>query len=1065
MRGRVNVIEKTSKYLLKRTRAKAKMIEYSVPKNDHINLDPEAQKLFLIAVAAIGNISASILNNLSNDSINEKLIDEAKAELAFASIFFDAYLNTELDKGADDYYLLFGAIAYYLCDNIGSSKVLINKIFRAPHNIHASGVERAVIALLCDDFHTDYTKKNGGKYDKYLNRFKEELRSFYKGGKQPDIKHILEFRRFIYDCGSDIELLLGDAFGAIFLLKIQHSAVHLLPRYMDQKAKKLKGLLLNSRSIKELWPSQRKIGESGVFKGTSAVIQMPTSAGKTKSLSLIIASSFLSKRTKLAIVVAPYRALCREISAALQEDFSFDDTIYINELSDVLQQEELQWDSEEMPKKIVLISTPEKLIYLLRQQNDFINQIGLIIFDEGHLFDDSSRGIGYELLLSTVRHRLKDDVQKVLVSAIIPNSVEINNWLNDGNGVVVSDSTMQVTPKNIAITDWNSPPYAPRSKYGYLYFLNPEDPEDEEFYVPRVISIEELNKKKKEKIRIFPEVNFKQSTVKNNDLAIYLSLKLCRNGGVAIFCGKPASANKILERIIEIEKRGYYIGSFLENSEKDEVRKICNLIEENYGNDNIYYKAATNAAFVHHAGISNGIKISLEHGMRMRKINFIVCTSTLAQGVNLPIRYLVVSTVYQGKDLIRVRDFHNLIGRAGRTGFFTEGDIIFTESFVYNGGQNHWKWNNYKKLINSDNSEPCTSRILSLVQPYVVKSGKNQHKIPTKKIIKSYYHDSEVFNEKVSTFIGKYEKEDQYDIQYKIDDILKSLGAIESFLMAYLFDDTWEQCEKNVQDIVKETLAYNLASIEEKEQLQQLFELISKYCIDNIPTAYQRYVCSKSFLNVKKMLYIQSWVELNLTAIRDCKTTNELLHCVLECLIHSIESELKFKFVNIDQILLIAKNWIKGDSYKQILQYCMNDSLMIKKKKKIKPIALDDIVAFCDDVLSYHTTVALSAVCEIVKEKWDERHDITTIFTQLSSELKYGLPYGYPVMFYEMGFSDRVICQKIADYFLRRKKIKSKDQARKKLKKHYENIYKILEDYPSVYTDKLDEIARQISRS
>ena len=65
--------------------------------------------------------------------------------------------------------------------------------------------------------------------------------------------------------------------------------------------------------------------------------------------------------------------------------------------------------------------------------------------------------------------------------------------------------------------------------------------------------------------------------------------------------------------------------------------------------------------------------------MKEGLVRFVVCTSTLAQGVNLPIRYLIVTSVYQGKEQIKVRDFHNLIGRAGRAGMHTEGSILFAD--------------------------------------------------------------------------------------------------------------------------------------------------------------------------------------------------------------------------------------------------------------------------------------------------------------------------------------------------------------------------------------------------
>jgi cytochrome c biogenesis factor len=67
------------------------------------------------------------------------------------------------------------------------------------------------------------------------------------------------------------------------------------------------------------------LGKEGIFSGQSAVIQMPTSAGKTKSTEIIIRSAFMSQRTKIAVVVAPFKALCHEI----ERDYYFALFVYV----------------------------------------------------------------------------------------------------------------------------------------------------------------------------------------------------------------------------------------------------------------------------------------------------------------------------------------------------------------------------------------------------------------------------------------------------------------------------------------------------------------------------------------------------------------------------------------------------------------------------------------------------------------------------------------------------------------------------------------------------------------
>ncbi|MDR2409314.1 MAG: hypothetical protein LBE13_14535 [Bacteroidales bacterium] len=103
--------------------------------------------------------------------------------------------------------------------------------------------------------------------------------------------------------------------------------------------------------------------------------------------------------------------------------------------------------------------------------------------------------------------------------------------------------------------------------------------------------------------------------------------------------------------------------------------------------------------------------------MHKKLISFIICTSTLAQDVNLSIRYLIISSFNQGAESIKVRDFHNLIGRAGRAGIHTEGSIIFADPKIYDGRYNYkdrWRWEKVEKLLTPEKSEPCLSELLTI---------------------------------------------------------------------------------------------------------------------------------------------------------------------------------------------------------------------------------------------------------------------------------------------------------------------------------------------------------------
>lgn len=84
------LIGNTSKYLLKQTRSKAKMYEYDVPSDLHIAVDENANQLLLIAISAIGKISAEVLNENNPYRI---IPADNTAEIEFASHYFDAFCN------------------------------------------------------------------------------------------------------------------------------------------------------------------------------------------------------------------------------------------------------------------------------------------------------------------------------------------------------------------------------------------------------------------------------------------------------------------------------------------------------------------------------------------------------------------------------------------------------------------------------------------------------------------------------------------------------------------------------------------------------------------------------------------------------------------------------------------------------------------------------------------------------------------------------------------------------------------------------------------------------------
>ncbi len=932
------------------------MFEYGVPLEEHIQVEYMAQELIILAIATIGDASNFIWDN-RNVGTSLSLNDELIENLNFTSIYFNSLITSKIgESNYNDYFGILGAISFYLSDSLGSTKVMLNKIDWSM-DLEVNGIETVLLYLMADRL----DDLNGYKFpSKYIYSFYpliEEYSQFYSNGTLINIESLVILKQKIYESQNPREILFGDALLAVFIKKYKNASLNLLPNYSGTTIEDWNGLLLNNSSIKELWPSQILLGKESIFKGSSGVIQMPTSSGKTTSIGLIIRSAFITNRTKLAIVVAPFKALCKEITLNLTDFFSHDEVI-VNELSDIAEKDDIDFfDTTE--KNTLIILTPEKLLFLIRNKNEILEDLNLIIFDEAHLFDDNSRGTNYELLISTIKYYLKKSSQKILISAVITNSSMINDWLNDGDGKVISNNNIISAQRSIAMGDWIG-------HTGQLYFLNQENPDIDDFYVPKIVDIQEINKLGRERVkRYFPDVDFKKKKLNNAyDMQIYYALKMIHNGATAIFSGTKASADKTIERILEIERRGLPIAAFSNNNNADENIKIANLIKLNLGDSATYYYAALKGVFIHHGNIPSGIRTSIEYAMSHNLINFVVCTSTLAQGVNLPIKYLIISNLYQGQSQIKVRDFHNLLGRTGRAGKHIEGTVILSEPFVHSNKRD-WKWRKYKSMLNIANSEDSLSNLLKLVRDIDIKNLPSINLLP---LILLKYSNSDEFNRQnnlLKQVLKKEFPESYLPFSNELQTILNSLNDVENYVMFFM--NYFGKDEANFTNIVtKQTLGYQLASEDEKEKLIHLFDTIKNHSL--LLTKGELNLYTITSLGFDSSKFLSQWLSEKIEEINQVNSEIELVNIIFPQLVLLRENALVKKITDSSIFSKLCELWIQGESYREILIYCQNNHFTLIRYNKLASFTIQDVIEICDSILAYSTILPLNGIVAFMND-------------------------------------------------------------------------------------------------
>ncbi len=1041
--------EKSSRTLLAITRSKAKMFEYGLPENEHIKIPRDPARLLRLAVGMLGDVAAAV----SRNGTGATRVADLSSSLQFSARYFDAYAASRLSEASDAHLLVLASATYYLCDLPGSSSVHVSCMSDVP-NLDAGGLEHLLWWLLRGDFTAAIKQTESLRYREGIRGVSRGIKAFYdldaQDERQPHAAAV-SLRETAYRDGTPRELLFADACCAIVSRRIENSARRSLPQYSGLPLETWRPALGKRSFMRELWPAQRLLGQRGIFAGGSAVVQMPTSAGKSRATELIIRSAFLSGRASLAVVVGPFRALCHEIRESLARAFRSED-VNVNEPSDVFQRD-FDFDFDELVAgHAILVMTPEKLVYVLRHLPALAGRIGVLILDEGHQFDTGARGVTYELLVTSLKGMIPAAAQKVLISAVITNASEIAKWLTGDEGAVVAGADLLPTERSVAFASW-------KKQLGQLHFVAPESPDEDEFFVPRVIRSTSLALRPREtRDRRFPEKGDSQS------VALYLGLTLVRNGAIAIFCGRKDTATGLCEALLDVADRGLEMLMPIAVSDGPEVERLASLYERNLGVGAAAARAAKIGAFTHHGNTPHGVRLAVEHAIKEGLGKFVLCTSTLAQGVNLPIRYLIVTTAQQGGEKIKVRDFHNLMGRAGRSGMHTEGSILFANPEVYDTrGDAESKWPEFKALLRVSNSEPCASTLLSVLGPIRSDGGKVTLAIDPLDVVRVYVADEEgggAWVDAVATQLTRrwFARE---TLRRQMAERRNILAAMESFLLAYWEESGDEQTfgAGPVGELAKRTLAYHLASAEQRAQLVQLFELLAANVAARTGDAERRRVYGRTLFGVGDTIALEKWVAEHMGRIADCADDDELFDIVWPCIAARIENDTFQKWQQVETRDAFAKRWIAGDSFGVLHNSMAAAGVRIGLGANPRRPKVEHIVEMGENALGFDGSHVLGAITELFEFLAPEDvidGDPVRCLQLLQKRLKYGLPTEASILLYEAGFADRPLALELAGAV---PEITSRSELSNMIREEQAVVKTILVRYPQYFTGVFERVA------
>ena len=388
----------------------------------------------------------------------------------------------------------------------------------------------------------------------------------------------------------------------------------------------------------ELYPPQEDTVKAGLFDDKkSFLVSVPTASGKTLIAILAILSHISKHKTKV-VYLSPLRALASEKFEEFKKLEKLD-------LGRKIKVGISTGDSNSTDNKLddadIIILTNETMDANMAFERDWIYEIGLVISDEIHLIGDSTRGPTLEMILTRLRTGFLGKIPPKIIglSATISNSNELAEWLKC----------------ELVESEWRPVPLT-EAVYSNHTIMTSQDSEYSEG---------NLNEKRESR-HTKPAIGLGLDTIENGDQCLIFTMTRKSSVATATEAGIDVVKTLVENQRKELQKISKKI---LPKDNEDETKLIKKLAD-----------TVKNGTAFHHAGLDQRCRTIIETEFRNGRIKLLTATPTLAAGVNLPARRVVIPSVQRytqnGLDKISVLEYKQMCGRAGRPQYDDEGESI-----------------------------------------------------------------------------------------------------------------------------------------------------------------------------------------------------------------------------------------------------------------------------------------------------------------------------------------------------------------------------------------------------
>jgi len=390
--------------------------------------------------------------------------------------------------------------------------------------------------------------------------------------------------------------------------------------------------LLADLGYGKLYPPQEEAIRKGVLDGKKLVLASPTASGKTLIAEFCALKHILEKGGKVLYLV-PLRALASE---KYEEFLKYEKLKKPNGEKVRVAVSTGDYDSSDpyLERYDLIITTNEKADSLLRHRARWLNDVTLVVADEVHLLQDVDRGPTLEVALTRLR-QLNPNIQVLALSATIKNVEEVAGWLE----------------ADYVAMDWRPVPL----REGVMFDCE--------------IVFKDGGSRKVEKLHPNPTISLAAETVKGG-------------GQTLIFVEARRTAVSLAQKVAPV------IRKFLSKSDLRALKSVSERIlgfGEKTSLSEVLAGLVRDGVAAHHAGIHAAHRKIIEDGFRRGIIKVVVATPTLAAGVNLPARTVIINSHVRyepgyGRMEIPILEYKQMAGRAGRPKYDRFGEAVLVAS-------------------------------------------------------------------------------------------------------------------------------------------------------------------------------------------------------------------------------------------------------------------------------------------------------------------------------------------------------------------------------------------------